>query len=105
MAKVIDITEKLTFEPFPKLKIKDVEMEVCNDAETVLRLLQTVQESGELEAVLKCSELLFSEKDRKRLEKLRLTFRDYAEVVTEAMNLATGTDGDEPGENPSRTTT
>ena len=98
MAKVIDITEKLSFEPYPKLKIKDIEVEVRNDAETVLKLLQVVQESGELEAVLKSTGLLFSEKDQKKLEKLKLPFRDYAEVVSEAMNLATGADEDASGE-------
>lgn len=98
MAKVIDITEKLSFEENPKLKIKDTEVEVRNDAETVLKLLQVVQENGEMEAVLKCTGLLFSEKDQQKLAKLKLSFRDYAEVVTEAMNLATGADEDEQGE-------
>ena len=39
MGKVVDITEKLGFEENPKLKVKDVELEVNADAKTVLQIM------------------------------------------------------------------
>ena len=40
MAKVIDITEKLDFEGNPKIKVKEIEIEVNADAAYVPKKLQ-----------------------------------------------------------------
>ena len=39
MAKVVDITDKLSFEENPKLKIKGMVVTVNADAETMLRIM------------------------------------------------------------------
>ncbi|MDO5547956.1 MAG: hypothetical protein Q4F79_05650 [Eubacteriales bacterium] len=103
MAKVIDITEKLGFEPAPVLKIKGMELTVNDSAETMLRLVDIMSKKGEFEAIMESVSLLFSEADRKKLGKLKLNFKDFAAVVESAIHLVTGEE--DPGENPSRTTT
>ena len=39
MAKVVDITEKLSFDENPKIKIKGHEFEVNSDAKTMLEIM------------------------------------------------------------------
>ena len=39
MAKVVDITDKLSFDENPKIKIKGVEYEVNADARTMLEIM------------------------------------------------------------------
>lgn len=92
MAKVIDITDKLDFDTNPKIKVKGKEYEVNADAETVLKVMGLYGESGEiaLSSVEKMYELLFTEKDRKELAKLKLKFKDFQTVVMAAVNLITG---------------
>lgn len=102
MAKVIDITEKLGFEPSPVLKIKDIELTVNDSAETMLRLVDIMTKKGGLEGIMDCVPLLFSDADRKKLNKLKLNLKDFAAVVENAINLVTGED---TGEEESRTTT
>lgn len=107
MAKVIDITEKLSFEENPRLHIKKTELEVQADARTVLKMM-SILGSGQPSTrdVLDCLDLLLSEKDRAKLDEMNLSFQDYMAVVYEAMNLATGdADGETPGEEATRTTT
>ena len=90
MGKVVDITEKLSFEQNPVLKIKDVEMEVKSDAKTMLLIMGNFKTKSEIEASLESLELLFSEKDREKLDKLNLPFKDYMTVISEAMDLVQG---------------
>lgn len=104
MAKVIDITEKLSFESAPVMKIKDVELTVHDDAETMLRLLDIMNKNGEMEAIAEITPLLFSEEDQKKLSKLKLNFKDFNIMIRSAIQLVTGGE-DDAGEDPSRTTT
>lgn len=97
MAKIIDITEKLDFDSNPKIKIKNKEYEVNADAETVLKIMGMFGENGEMSptAVVKMYELIFSEKDRKEIAKLKLKFKDFQKLVETAINLVTGEEEDE----------
>lgn len=93
MAKVIDITEKLNFEENPKLKIKDVEIEVNTDATTVLTLMQTIgDEEGAPSAkkMLGMFELIFPEESRKVIDSLHLNFADLTKVIEAVMTLVMG---------------
>ncbi|MBY5033901.1 hypothetical protein K6V78_02235 [Streptococcus gallolyticus] len=93
MAKVIDITEKLNFEENPKLKIKDVEIEVKTDATTVLAMMQTIgDEEGapSVDKIMEMFELIFPEESRKSLDDLHLNFADLTKVIEEAMTLVMG---------------
>lgn len=93
-SKVIDITEKLNFEQRPKIIIKKAEIEVNNSAETMLKVMGAFSSKDEAEAVTEAIELLFDKENRQKLNKLKLSFKDFMTVVECAMNLI---QGDEDG--------
>lgn len=92
MGRVVDITEKLSFDENPKLKIKNIEVEVNSDAPTMLKLMQLIGDGDNVKAndVVKMYELMFNEKDRKKIDGLKLQFKDFQAVVMTAMGLVTG---------------
>ena len=92
------LTDKLKFEENPQIEIKDTVVTVQADAETVLKLMDIVNRKGEVEGALEAVKLLFSEKDRKALDKLNLSMGDYTTVISTAMQLAVGSDPDEATE-------
>ena len=94
MAKVIDITEKLDFDSNPKLVIKGKEVEVNADAETVLKIMGEFGDKGDAspKSILSMYELIFSDRSRKELEKMKLSFKDLTTVVHAAMELIIGED-------------
>lgn len=92
MAKVVDITEKLSFDDNPKLIIKGEEFEVNSDATTVLQMMGDFSNKSEIDASLSAYERMFSEKDRKRIEKMKLPFKDLMKIIEEGMNLVMGED-------------
>lgn len=92
MAKVVDITEKLSFDENPRLRIKDREIEVSADASTVLKMMGIFQDKGELEGVMEMYNLLFNNEGRKAIEELNLSFKDLRVVIEDAMNLVIGED-------------
>ena len=91
MAKVIDITEKLTFEGNPSLVIKGKKLEVNADAPTMLKVmgLMSTDEPG-MDEILKAYDMMFPEKSQKEIEKLKLNFNDLVVVIKEGINLITG---------------
>lgn len=99
MAKVVDITEKLNFEENPKIKIKNIECEVNTDAPTMLKIMQIVGDGDNITPndVVRMYELIFSESERKKIDKLKLQFKDFQTLVFSAMGLITGA-GSEAGE-------
>lgn len=90
MAKVVDITEKLSFDENPKLIIKGEEFEVNSDATTVLQIMGDFSKKTEIDASLSAYDRMFSEKDRKRIEKMKLPFMDLMTIIEEGMNLVMG---------------
>lgn len=92
--KIIDITEKLSFEENPILVIKGKELEVNTDAETVLKLMGIIgdQEDTSQKEVLDMYELIFPEDSRKAISELSLSFNDLKLVIQEAMSLITEED-------------
>lgn len=105
MSKVIDITEKLSPAGLPRIRIRGEELEVNNDAETVLRLMGMVSDGLNNDDVSAVLELLFPEESRKKMAEMKLKFRDYLLVASTAMDLAVDADGDDPGEAGTHTTT
>lgn len=98
MAKKVDITEKLEFDSNPLLVIKDKEYEVNADAETVLKILGILGTEGTgPSAITKMYELIFSEKERKAIEKLKLQFKDFKKIVENAIDLIID-EGEDKGE-------
>lgn len=102
MSKVIDITDKLSFEGNPKLVVKGVELEVNSDAPTVLLFMQLMgrmDEAKDMDAdtLLKAYELLFSEEMREKIKDLGVDFKDLMVIVQSAVELING--GNNEGEN------
>lgn len=98
MAKVVNITEKLTFEENPRLMIKGKELEVNADAPTMLKVMGLMGSTDPgIHEILETYDLMFPEKSKKEIEKLKLGFKDLIVVVQEAVQLIIGED-EEPGE-------
>lgn len=98
MAKTINITEKLNFEENPKIKIQNEKFEINADATTILKIIGNMSEEkmNEPSTVVEMYELLFTKKDRKRIEELKLSFADFQVLISTAIQLVTG--GEEVGE-------
>jgi hypothetical protein len=92
MAKIVDITEKLNFDENPKIKIKNVTCDINSDASTMLKVMQLIGDGDNVSPkdVVKMYELIFPEKDREKIDKLKLQFKDFQTVVMSAMSLVTG---------------
>lgn len=90
MAKVIDITEKLTFEGNPSLMIKGKKLEVNADAPTMLRVMGLMSGEPGMDEILQTYNMMFPEKSKKEIENLKLVFNDLIVVVQEAIGLITG---------------
>lgn len=97
MAKrVVDITEKLSFDENPVLKVKDTTVEVNSDAATVLKIMGIISRGTSAKEILEMYELIFKETDRKKIDKLKLQFKDFQTLIMNAVDIITG--DDEPGE-------
>lgn len=86
-----DITDKLTFDGNPRLVIKDKELEVNADAPTMLKVMNFFGEDGvEISQINEAYELIFPEKSRREIEKMKLSVKDWMTVVQEAVGLVVG---------------
>lgn len=98
MAKMIDITEKLTFDGNPKLVIREKEIEVNADAPTMLKVMALMgSENPGVNEIVEAYNLLFPDKSKKEIEKLKIGFQDFIVLVQEAVQLVVG-DNTESGE-------
>lgn len=97
MAKIVDITDKLTFEGNPSLKIKGRRLELNADAPTMLKVMVLMGEEVGGKEIYEAYNLIFTEQAKKEIEKMKLKFKDLTTVVREAIGLITGND-EEPGE-------
>lgn len=98
MAKIIDITDKLTFDENPQIKIKDKVFEVNGDAKTMLEIMGDFGNKSEVDAALSAYEKMFSEKDREMIGGMKIPFKDLMTIITSAMSLIQGDEEDETGE-------
>lgn len=91
MARIIDITEKLSFEESPLLMIKGRQLAVNDDAPTVLKIMNFMGGEGVgTDQVNAAYELIFPEKSRKEIEKMKLNMADWTTVVQAAISLIVG---------------
>ncbi len=92
MSKIVDITDKLEFDENPKLVVKGKELEVNADATTVLKIMGILGDGDNVQPsdVVKMYELIFSDADRKKIDKMKLQFSDFQTLVFSAINLITG---------------
>lgn len=101
MAKVFDITDKLSNENTVILKVKDTDLEVKIDAETVLKALAMSDEETSVgERYLGMQKVLFTEESSDKITKLNLPFPAYKTVVETAFSIAVGSydEGETQGE-------
>lgn len=96
MAKVVDITDKLSFDQNPVIAIKDQQCEINADAKSMLEIMGLFAGKGQAEAAIEAYEILFSKKDREKIDKMNLPFKDFMKVIEIAMNMVIGEE--EPGE-------
>ena len=93
------LTDKLNFNEKPQVEIKGKILTIDNSATTVLKLMDTVQNKGELAGAQAVLDLLFDAKDRKTIESLKLSINDFTKLCEICMDLALGNDPDaEQGE-------
>lgn len=93
MAKIVDITDKLTFDGNPSLVIKGKQLEVNADAPTMLKVMNFIGGGGvEIDQINEAYQLIFPEKSRKEIDKMKLSVSDWMTVVQEAMTLVVGED-------------
>lgn len=92
MGKIIDITEKLNFEEEPVIKVKELEIKVNADAATMLKIMGILSgnEAAGPKEVIGMYELIFTEQEREKIEKMKLNFKDFQTVIFTAINLVTG---------------
>ena len=90
-----DLTNKLAFDSDPVIKVKDIELTVDSDAETVLMVMDILENEGEIAAVRKCVPMLFREEDQEKIKNLNLKMKDYSTLIITAVSLAMGEDPDE----------
>lgn len=92
MAKIVDITDKLEFEENPRVVVKGKELEVNADVSTVLKIMGTLGDGENVQPndVVKMYELIFSDADRKKIDKMKLQFADFQTLVFSAISLITG---------------
>lgn len=96
MSKIVNITEKLELDGNPFLLIKDEKLEVNADAATMLKLMGKYGEMEASEAtpkdILDLYDLMFPKESQKKIEKLKLSFKDLTVLAEEAQKLITGED-------------
>ena len=92
MAKRIDITEILSFEERPIIVVKGKEIEVNDDAVSILKAFSKVDnnESISVSTIMDISDDIFTKQGKKTLDSLKLNIDDYAKVVEVAIDLVTG---------------
>ena len=90
MGKVIDITDKLSFDESPAIEIRGQRVEVNADAETVLRAMAALEEGTGAKQIISLYQLMFPEESRKIIEELHLQFADFRVLVETAIQLVTG---------------
>ena len=99
MARVLDITDRLTFDGNPSLKIRDKELEVNADAPTMLKVMNLMQDGAVgNEQVAEAYNLVSSEESQKAIEEMKLSINDWMIVVQSAMELITGPTSETKGE-------
>lgn len=102
MAKIVNITDKLEMDGNPFLVIKDESLEVNADAATMLKLMGKYGEMQEAEGtpkdILDLYDLMFPKESQKKIEKLKLSFKDLTVLVEDAQKLITGEEDETEGE-------
>lgn len=92
MAKIINITDKLDFSGKPKIIVKDTELTVNDDAETMLKIMGILGEYDEPgpKEVIEMYELAFDKENREKIKELALNAKSFTTLVFTAIHLISG---------------
>ena len=97
MSKVIDITDKLTFEENPVIRVKDVEIELNADALDIIEVLKASKTATMAESFdLFFDKILASPEDVEKVKSLKLKFKEMNELMGKC--IKTIIDSDDEGE-------
>lgn len=93
MARIVDITDKLSFDSSPALVIKGRNLEVNADAPTMLKVMGLMgTENPGPQEIMDAYDLMFPEKSKKEIERLKVSFSDLMIIVESAVSLIIGED-------------
>ena len=96
MARVFDITDKLSFEENPVLKIKDVEIEVNTNAMDILNIIGAMKDDTNSQSLLRMLETLFpSAESIAKITSLKLSMEDLKVFIKEAISCVMGSEGED----------
>ena len=99
MAKMKDITEKLSFDGNPFLMVKEEKLEVCADAPTMIKIMGLVgQGDPGPKEMMEAMDLVFTDEAKEKIAGLKLNFQDLMVVIQEGIGLITGQEEEAPGE-------
>lgn len=101
MAKIIDITEKLSLEK-PQIKIRDVILTVNDEAMTMLEIMPLLDGKMDVESINRICKTIFSEEDFEKIKALKLNVKDFKTLFEITMSLVSG---DSEGETATPATT
>lgn len=101
MAKIIDITEKLSLEK-PQIKIGNDIMTVNDEAMTMLEIMPLLDGEMNIETINKICKAIFSDEDFEKIKALKLGLKDFKTLFEIAMSLVSG---DSEGEAATHATT
>lgn len=89
MGKILDITDKLSFDENPVIRIKGEDLEIQASAENMLKIMGMF-DSGktEIQAAMEATDLIFNERDKKKIKKLGLQIKDYMKLIQIAIDTA-----------------
>ena len=109
MSKIIDITDKLSFEEKPCIQIKGTVIPVNNDAASMLKVMAIMEESAThmtTENIERLEGLLFDEEAAALLRSLKLTISNYVQTIMQtAKKDENRFEEDEQGEEATQATT
>lgn len=97
MSRTIDLSGKLGLGERPTVTFDGNVLKVDDAAENVVRVLAMAENGLRTSDVLEAARLMFEPESAERLKEMRLSFEDYAQVVSAAVELAMGGDGGKEG--------
>lgn len=104
MSRIIDITDKLTFEENPRIRVKGTEIELNADALNLVEVLKASETATAAElAELFLNKLLATPEDAEKVRALNLKFKGMKALFTECIKIITGSDDEGEAATPATT--
>ena len=106
MARIFDITDKLTFEENPIIRVKDVEIELNANALDTFKVIRLMQSDMNASAIEELTQTIFaSPEDVEKVRSLKFNPKGYMKFLTECTKVIMATDSEIEGEDQTPATT